>query len=567
MASLVASPDLVCLLFGEHDQADDTWRSSVRQKTILTAGAFAILVGLALPARGSIAANHPNTAASGSFGAPTKWSASPFFGTHATLVGRVTAASGAADVVAVNSDSTWVMASNGTSFAAPTKWSSVPFYGGEATLLADVNGDGRADLVAVNKDSTWVMLSSGSSFGAPTRWSSGLFFGGELTLVGDINHDGSADLVAVNKDSTWVELSNGSSGFGAPAKWSSSPFYGSKATRIGDVTGDARADLVAVNGDSTWVMASSGTSFGAPAKWSSTPFFGSKATLLGDVNSDGSADLVAVDSGGTRVMPSSGTAFGAPEVWSSTPFFGSKATLLGDVSNDGRADLVAVNNDSTWVSLASATGAPPLAFQQTVAGGNTVAGTTFTLSGIAATGAHNLLVADVIMRTTATPSAAVTAIIDNQGNTWHKAIAQDPASVMMSGEIWYSSNAAAGVTSVTATDGASSGIIVRFYEFSGATTLVDQTATATGLGTVPADSGPTATTSQANEIAIGGIGWATSGSPTSPTAGWTITPTTANATNSGLNEVGGYQITSATGTFHFGATVGHVWVASVATFK
>ncbi|MEO8899120.1 MAG: VCBS repeat-containing protein [Candidatus Dormibacter sp.] len=493
----------------------------MRRQTILATGAFAILVGLALPSRSAVAANHPTSAASSSFG-------------------------------------------------APTKWSSTPFLGSQATLGGDVNHDGSADLVAVNNSSTLVMLSNGSSFGAPTRWSSTPFFGNVATLLADVNHDGNADLVAVNNDGTWVMTSNGSS-FGSPREWSSSPFFGSKTTLLGDVNHDGNADLVAVNGDSTWVMLSNGSSFGAPTKWSSTPFLGNVATLLADVNNDGNADLVAVNHDSTWVMTSNGSSFAAPAVWSSNPFFGSKATLLDDVNSDGNADLVAVNNDSTWVMLSTGAAAA-LAVQQTDAAANASAGTSFTLGGITATAAHQLLVADIIMRTAAPPSTAVATFTDNAGNTWHKAVADNPAGVAMSGEIWYAFNATGGVTSVTATTAASSGIIIRFYEINGATTTdpLDKVVTATGASTAP-NSGATAATSQASEVAIGSIGWATSVTTISALTGGFTTDATVVNTSAGVdsNEQDGHQVTSATGTLDFAGTLSasHAWVASIATFK
>ena len=287
---------------------------------------------------------------------------------------------------------------------------------------------------------------------------------------------------------------------------------------------------------------------------------------MGDVNGDGKADLVAVNDGSTWVMLSTGSGFGAPTQWSSTPFFGTKATLVGDVNGDGKADLIAVNDGSTWVMLSTA-----LAVKQTLGVANTSTGTSLMLSGITATTTGNLLVADIVMRTSAVPSTAVATFTDNQSNTWHKAVANNPAGIQTSGEIWYSFNATGGVTSVTATVGASSGIIIRFYEVSGALTTdpLDKTVTATNSSTA-VNSGATGTTSQANEIAIASVGFALNTVTISGlSAGYTTNPTIVNNTTSPDNEQNGYQVASAPRTFFFAGTLSAsaAWVASIATFR
>jgi FG-GAP-like repeat len=102
------------------------------------------------------------------------------------------------------------MASNGSNgFSAPARWSASPFYGSRATLAGDVSHDGKVDLVAVNDNSVWVMTSTGTAFNAPALWSSALFYGSRVTLAGDLNGDGSADVIAVNGESVWALLQPG----------------------------------------------------------------------------------------------------------------------------------------------------------------------------------------------------------------------------------------------------------------------------------------------------------------------------------------------------------------------
>ncbi|MFI5286388.1 MAG: VCBS repeat-containing protein [Candidatus Dormiibacterota bacterium] len=77
---------------------------------------------------------------------------------------------GKADLVAVNSGSTFVMTSTGPGFAAPTGWSGTPFYGQQATLDGDVTGDRKADLIAINSTNAFVAPSTGTAWSAPALW-------------------------------------------------------------------------------------------------------------------------------------------------------------------------------------------------------------------------------------------------------------------------------------------------------------------------------------------------------------------------------------------------------------
>ena len=56
------------------------------------------------------------------------------------------------------------------------QWSAVPFYGTVATLAGDVQGSGAADLIAVDTNAVWVLQPNGNTF-QPTEWFSSAFFG------------------------------------------------------------------------------------------------------------------------------------------------------------------------------------------------------------------------------------------------------------------------------------------------------------------------------------------------------------------------------------------------------
>jgi FG-GAP-like repeat len=66
--------------------------------------------------------------------------------------------------------------------------------------VGDTTGEGRADLIAVDDNATFVMASSGSAFGAVQNWSSTPFYGTAGTFAGDVNGDGKSDLIALNYD-------------------------------------------------------------------------------------------------------------------------------------------------------------------------------------------------------------------------------------------------------------------------------------------------------------------------------------------------------------------------------
>jgi hypothetical protein len=229
------------------------------------------------------------------FGGYETWMANTinWNGSHGSLVGDIDG-DAKADVFVLNNGSVQVLRSTGSSFQELTinglAYSLSPFYGSHATVIGDIDGDRRSELVALDDSTIRVLRWTGS--GPPTTSSQpGTFYGSHGTFLGDIDGDGKADLVGLGDGYVGVLRSVGTS-FGAYETWSFVTFYGSKATYLADVDGDGRADLVAVDADGVRVMRAATNSFGPVENWWGQGFYGSHATVIGDIDGNGKADLV-----------------------------------------------------------------------------------------------------------------------------------------------------------------------------------------------------------------------------------------------------------------------------------
>jgi phosphatidylinositol-3-phosphatase len=164
-------------------------------------------------------------------------------------------------------------------------------------------------------------------------------------------------------------------------------------------------------------------------------------------------------------------------------------------------------------------------------------------------------------------SGSVVSVSDNHGDTWTRATAVNP-STRIGAEVWYTPSAAAGVTSVTVTYSASVNPVVRFYEISGASSL-DKATSASGASTTPS-SGLTGTTSSANEVVIGDIGFVTTTASISGLSpGFSDNLLVRNSlSNFNNSEQGGHEAVSSTGMFSYAGTLSssQSWAAVVATF-
>ncbi len=193
----------------------------------------------------------------------------------------------------------------------------------------------------------------------------------------------------------------------------------------------------------------------------------------------------------------------------------------------------------------------------------------FTATGSAAgTG----LVIAVAFRNSSSPATSVSSITDSAGNTWVKAIADNPATRNQAAEIWYvdPSTYIPGVTTYTITFAAACVAVARFYEISGgASSWLDQAVKGAGANS-SAPTVSTATLAQASEFAISIIGIGSNAATLSGlTSGWSTSTMDINGSSPTTEETSGHQITAATTALTFAGTISiaRVWSDLIATFK
>ncbi len=187
---------------------------------------------------------------------------------------------------------------------------------------------------------------------------------------------------------------------------------------------------------------------------------------------------------------------------------------------------------------------------------------------LSATTAGNTLVA--VISTRGTSTGRVSGI--SGGGTWSRAAESANANGTTT-EIWYATNITAGVTSVTITQASlrSAAVVVEYSGILIASPL-DQTANTTGNASA-ASTGTTPTTTQANELWIGGIGL-TNSTTTLGTPNNSFTAVT-NAASTGTANLNARvyaleMIATSTGTANSGGTLtptASMWSGAIATFK
>ncbi len=269
----------------------------------------------------SIQALSPRSA---TFGSPTTWATTPFYGSRDTTFARLDGPANPASAVAINDSSIWVIKNTGGTFGPPAAWSDVPFYGSRATVMANIDGSGFPSAIAINDRSIWVMRinSTRNGFLAPELWSTSTFYGNRGTFMAVVDGSGRASAVAINDSSIWVMRNHGGSAFDPPQLRSTGAFYGNRGTFMADVDGTGHASAVAMNDSSVWVKRNNGAgAFTAPALWSRQPFHGTWQ-YMADVDGSGRASVIAVSGGAIWVEQNTGAGFGPPTLWYGAPFYG-----------------------------------------------------------------------------------------------------------------------------------------------------------------------------------------------------------------------------------------------------
>ncbi len=211
----------------------------------------------------------------------------------------------------------------------------------------------------------------------------------------------------------------------------------------------------------------------------------------------------------------------------------------------------------------------PVRIQSATGSTGAIAGTTINVNLAYAPVNGNTLVAAISTRGTTTNRVSA---ISGGGVTWSRVTQATNASGATT-EIWYGTGVSSGTTGITITQASlfSTAVVI---EYSGLLlpTSSDKTASSTGNSISPV-TGTTATTAQANELWIGGIGIATSASTLgSITNSFTAVDNavTTNATAASNSRVYALErIVSATATASSGGTLSPSaqWSGAIATFK
>jgi hypothetical protein len=198
----------------------------------------------------------------------------------------------------------------------------------------------------------------------------------------------------------------------------------------------------------------------------------------------------------------------------------------------------------------------------------TSAASSFTVTVTAPTSGNTLV---AVISTRSTSVNAVSSISQN-GATWSR-VASTTGTAGTTTEIWYAPNVSGAGTTVTINLNASLFAAAVVTEYSGVLSAspVDVAATSTGSGTTAA-TGTTATTTQANELWIGGIGLVSSsytlGTPINSFS--SVGPATSGSVTAGNNArvYALEKIVTTTGTANSGGTISSSqWSGAIATFK
>ena len=422
-------------------------------------------------------------------------------------------------------------------------------YGNSVTFTATVTGAGPTPTGTITfKDGAISLGSTTLSSGVATVTTTNLSATGSphtITAVygGDSNFSGSLNTLAggqtVNPRALTV----------TGATVTSKPYDGTTsatitgATLSGVMGGDTVTLGAATSGTFSTKNAGTGLSVATAPMTISGPAAGNytltQPTLTGTITA-----LPVTLSGsktydGTTTMPAAGVTMG-------NNLDGANLTLSGTATLAG----VGVGAQALTTTYATSTRVQSV----TGSSGSSAAITIPVTVTTPATG--NTMVA--VISTRGTSSGRVSSI-SQTGATWTRA-AQAANANGTTTEIWYAPGVTGAGTSVTINLGSSLFASAVVAEYSGVLTVssVDKTASNTGSGSA-ADTGTTATTTQANELWIGGIGLANSGyalgTPNNSFASVNSVASTSASPSQNSKVAALEKIVSATGAANSGGTV------------
>jgi hypothetical protein len=184
------------------------------------------------------------------------------------------------------------------------------------------------------------------------------------------------------------------------------------------------------------------------------------------------------------------------------------------------------------------------------------------------TGSGDLLLITVGMHATAGPSPTIVSITDSRGETWLRAVANNPTTSTYSAELWYVPNAVAGVTSAVITVSGDAYWQGHYQEVTGVSatrTVLDRVSSGASTTASSVSSGPITTTA-AREFVVATTVWdGATGLLYPSNGGWNSDPTQTYVPA----ELHAYQTASSPGRFSFDGrmTPAASWVVLIASFK
>jgi phospholipase C len=248
---------------------------------------------------------------------------------------------------------------------------------------------------------------------------------------------------------------------------------------------------------------------------------------------------------------------------------GRRALRLGVFGVAGALSVVWVHGSLT-LSVRATSASASLGVVQSFGGRLTSAGNQLRISPKAPTNAGDALVAVVEVRRNR-GLTTVASVTDTSGDSWVRASSVHTGTT--DEEQWYAANTRSIATSgkVTIRTALSGAIAVTVIEMQGIApgAPLDVTAINSGVS-APASVGPTATTIDADEIAIADIGWTGAVIPSGQTAGYTLLPRQQSTVGGeGTGEAAAVQVLSATGTQTFAdmLSASVPWTGIIATFE